>query len=117
MNPDDIIKVLQGSIAPTILISGVGLLLLTMTNRLARSIDRVRGLCKEIKDNHTLDPAQIFLQIDIFYQRCRYLQAAIAFATATILAVSTIIFFLFVMFTWDVNLVRLIEMVFTTGLI
>ena len=38
----DIVPVLQIAIGPVILISGVGLLLLTMTNRLGRAIDRAR---------------------------------------------------------------------------
>jgi hypothetical protein len=39
---EQIIPELQDAIGPVILISGVGLLLLTMTNRLGRAIDRAR---------------------------------------------------------------------------
>ena len=46
MNLAEIIPVLQVSIGPVILISGVGLLLLTMTNRLGRAIDRARQLAR-----------------------------------------------------------------------
>ena len=45
-----LIPVLQTAIGPTILISGVGLLLLTMTNRLARTIDRTRATARELAD-------------------------------------------------------------------
>ena len=45
-----LIPVLQTAIGPTILISGVGLLLLTMTNRLARTIDRTRAVARELPD-------------------------------------------------------------------
>ena len=38
----ELIPVLQTAIGPVILISGIGLLLLTMTNRLGRAIDRAR---------------------------------------------------------------------------
>ncbi|WP_345111750.1 DUF2721 domain-containing protein [Candidatus Villigracilis vicinus] len=40
----ELIPVLQTAIGPVILISGVGLLLLSMTNRLSRVIDRARNL-------------------------------------------------------------------------
>ena len=40
----ELIPVLQTAIGPVILISGVGLLLLTMTNRLGRVIDRARWI-------------------------------------------------------------------------
>ena len=41
---EKIIPMLQVAIGPVILISGIGLLLLTMTNRLGRAIDRARLL-------------------------------------------------------------------------
>ncbi|MGA2605707.1 MAG: DUF2721 domain-containing protein, partial [Verrucomicrobiia bacterium] len=46
----ELIPVLQTAVGPTILISGVGLLLLTMTNRLARTIDRARATARELAD-------------------------------------------------------------------
>ena len=45
---EQIIPVLRDAIGPVILISGVGLLLLTMTNRLGRAIDRARQLQNEL---------------------------------------------------------------------
>jgi hypothetical protein len=44
MQLKDLFPDLQIAIAPVILISGVGLLLLSMTNRLGRTIDRARQL-------------------------------------------------------------------------
>ena len=46
----EIVPVLQVATGPVILISGIGLLLLTMTNRLGRTIDRARifaGNCRD----------------------------------------------------------------------
>ena len=116
MNSDDIIKILQGSIAPTVLISGVGLLLLCMTNRLGRSIDRIRGLCKQIQDNRHKDNFAIHNQIDILYLRCRCLQIAITLSTVTIICVSVLIFILFLMFILRINLVSLARILFSFGL-
>jgi hypothetical protein len=45
----ELIPVLQMAIGPVILISGVGLLLLSMTNRLGRVIDRARLLYRELR--------------------------------------------------------------------
>ena len=45
---DQILPELRDAIGPVILISGVGLLLLTMTNRLGRAIDRSRQLKQEL---------------------------------------------------------------------
>ena len=38
----DLLPILQTAIGPVILVSGVGLLILSMTNRLGRAIDRAR---------------------------------------------------------------------------
>jgi hypothetical protein len=38
---DSMSTILQAAIAPTVLISGIGLLLLSMTNRYARPLDRL----------------------------------------------------------------------------
>ena len=46
----DLIPVLQVAIGPVILISGVGLLLLSMTNRFGRVIDRARSLARSLDD-------------------------------------------------------------------
>ncbi len=45
---NEIIPVLQTAIGPVILISGVGMLLLVMTGRFGRMIDRARVLAKEL---------------------------------------------------------------------
>ena len=46
----ELIPVLQVAIGPVILISGVGLLLLTLTNRYGRTIDRARQLMRELRE-------------------------------------------------------------------
>ena len=45
-----LIPVLQTAIGPVILISGVGLLLLTLANRFGRAVDRTRQLLREMRD-------------------------------------------------------------------
>ena len=42
----EVTKILQTSISPVVLISGIGLLVLSMTNRFARTTDRARALSK-----------------------------------------------------------------------
>src|SRR5665647_2321311 len=52
----ELIPVLQVAIGPVILISGVGLLLLTLTNRYGRTIDRSRQLVREKRECTEADP-------------------------------------------------------------
>ena len=43
-----LVPILQLAIGPVILISGVGLLLLTLTNRFGRMLDRSRAIIHEV---------------------------------------------------------------------
>jgi hypothetical protein len=49
MRLNDLIPVLQVAVGPVILISGVGMLLLTLTNRFGRVIDRSRALADALR--------------------------------------------------------------------
>jgi CHASE3 domain sensor protein len=46
----ELIPVLQVAIGPVILISGVSLLMLTLTNRYGRTIDRARQIVHELRE-------------------------------------------------------------------
>lgn len=94
MQASELSSVLQASIAPVTLISGVGLLLLSMTNRLGRAIDRARILSAEAKhDGPAATTARI--QIDIIHRRAMDLQRAVIFAVLSIFCVAVLILLLF----------------------
>ena len=46
-----VVEVLTASIAPVVVISGVGLLLLSITNRYGRAIDRARLLARGLEES------------------------------------------------------------------
>jgi hypothetical protein len=93
---NEIVPVLQVAIGPVILISGVGLLLLTMTNRLGRAIDRARLLKAELPHRTGEDRAQALAQVDILYRRARVVRLSIILATLSALLASALIIALFV---------------------
>jgi len=79
-------RILQLSITPVALISGVGLLLLSMTNRLGRVVDRARELGREVGATARGDGS--VTELRILFRRARFLQIAIALmATNVFLAV------------------------------
>jgi hypothetical protein len=84
VNFAELTKVLQTSISPVALISGVGLLLLSMTNRLGRTIDRARLLAREARSGTPDERERAVVQIRIIYQRARQLRLAIEFASMSI---------------------------------
>jgi hypothetical protein len=99
----EIIPVLQTAIGPVILISGVGLLLLSMTNRLGRAIDRARALVRELRDDREHDRPATLAQVAIIYRRARLIRLSIALASLSVLlaAVLIIVLFLTALMQWD----------------
>jgi hypothetical protein len=93
---NEIVPVLQVAIGPVILISGVGLLLLTMTNRLGRTIDRVRQLKGELSHRTDEERKQVLPQLAILYRRARVIRLSITLAALSALLASALIITLFV---------------------
>src|SRR5687767_9847847 len=110
----DLIPVLQFSIAPVILISGVGLLLVSMTNRYGRIIDRCR-IQADFLRTHTGGEAYragIRHQLDILLHRGRLLRLAIALAALSILQAALLIIILFVITLMKVEISVVIIVLF-----
>ena len=91
----EIIPVLQVAIGPVILISGVGLLLLTMTNRLGRAIDRARQLAQQLSQTSAIQREPVLAQVGIIYQRARVLRLTITLAGVSVLLAAVLIMTLF----------------------
>jgi len=91
----EIIPVLQVAIGPVILISGIGLLLLTMTNRLGRAIDRARQLAGELQKPGNQNRAHLLEQVAIIYRRARLLRLTIGLAGFSVLLAAVLIVTLF----------------------
>jgi len=117
MDITDLIVILQTSMAPCVLISGVGLLVLSMTNRLGRPLDRIRALTGELKLAEGEQKRILLEEVDIFYRRAKLLQVAVTFSVLSIFFVATIILSLFVTATFGVGLEGLIEVLFSASLI
>ena len=77
MEPIALVQVLSASIAPCVLISAFGLLLLSLTNRLGRSVDRIRQLCREAPGAEPAEEAELDRQVRLLYRRCKLMRAAV----------------------------------------
>lgn len=91
----ELIPVIQTAIGPVILISGVGLLLLSLTNRYGRINDRARSLIRELPDSSTVQREQVLLQLGIIERRARVIRMAIILATTSVLLAGLLIIALF----------------------
>ncbi len=90
-----LVPILQLAIGPVILISGVGLLLLTMTNRFGRVLDRSRLLNHESAATPA-DATALRAQIAILHRRAGILRLAVLLGAITVLLVALLILVLFV---------------------
>jgi hypothetical protein len=90
-----LIPVLQIAIGPTILISGVGLLLLTMTNRLARTIDRTRATARELAHTSVQERAMNAKQLRVLWKRARLIRLSIALASLSALFAAILMIVIF----------------------
>ena len=98
------IQFLQACITPVALISGVGLLLLTITNRLGRTIDRTRRLVRELDDIPTGHKPEKENEIKILYRRSRFLRISIGAMVVSVISSSLIIPVPFFMTLWGHDL-------------
>lgn len=91
----DLIPILQVAIGPVILISGVGLVLLSMTNRYGRVIDRARQLAEAARRGGAAEKPRFAGQLRILERRAHLLRASITLATVSVLLAATLIITLF----------------------
>lgn len=107
-----IIPELRDAIGPVILVSGVGLLLLTMTNRLGRAIDRARQLKHELSIRTGHDREQTLAQVTILYRRAKIIRLSITLAATSAALAAVLIVTLFVASLLQAQLGLLIGLVF-----
>jgi hypothetical protein len=92
----ELIPTVQIAIGPVILISGIGLLLLSMTNRLGRAIDRARILRQELRSGASGDEDRTRAQLQILWYRADHIRQAIILSTVSALLAACLIITLFV---------------------
>ena len=117
MSLTDLVPTLQLSIGPVILISGIGLLLLSMTNRLGRVIDRSRILVQDMRTCSESERATDAAQLKILVRRARIVRSAIALAAFSVLLAALLVISLFVGALLQLPIVGLLVALFVLCLV
>ena len=113
-----LLPILQFSIGPVILISGVGLLLLTLTNRFGRMLDRTRQLNQELGAGPAPDKVEALrTQIGILMRRAGILRLSITLGAVTVLLSAVLMLLLFLAAWLQLELGGLIAIVFCVALL
>jgi Protein of unknown function (DUF2721) len=113
----ELIPILEASVSPVIMISGVGLLMLSMTNRYGRVIDRSRQLGDALTNAPQQERERLRPQLEILFRRARLLRSAITFTTLSVLLVAVLIMALFLAAFLNIEAVLLIAILFIACLL
>lgn len=89
MTLEQIAESLRISISPAIMISAIGLILLSMTNRIGRVVDRVRQLTRERRTLPQDDQRRIDQQLVVLARRGKLLRRAVILLTLSLLSIAT----------------------------
>jgi hypothetical protein len=84
-NSSALLPVIQLAITPVILISGVGALMLTLTNRMGRIVDRTRTLAEKVRTAASVDRAHYETQLGILWRRAKLIRVAVTLAGLSML--------------------------------
>jgi hypothetical protein len=86
---------IQLAVAPVFLLSGIGAILMVMTNRLGRIIDRARVLEDRLENARPELLASLRADLAILSRRAKLISLAITLCTTTALLVCTVIAMMF----------------------
>ncbi len=98
------------AISPVIMISAYGMLLLSMTNRLGRAIDRARSLSGEPASKRQL-------QVEILSRRARRIRAAILAISLAMFFAAVLVLTLFLSIFMHVDLELVVSALFVASLL
>lgn len=95
LQTSELVNLLQTAVGPVVVISGVGLLLLTMTNRLGRVVDRSRLLAHQARTTEGETEEAAHTQLRILGKRAQLVRWAILLAGICVLFIALVIITLF----------------------
>lgn len=95
---DSFLPVIQLAITPVIMLSGVGALMITLTNRMGRVVDRTRALAGQLRQVAKAAPDRAHLeeQLDILWRRAKLVRRAVTFAGLSMLLSCLLVMVIFV---------------------
>lgn len=105
-----LLPIIQLAITPVILISGMGALMITLTNRMARVVDRTRRVAETVAAAPAAEHGHLEDQLDIMWRRALLIRRAVTTLGLSMLVSCLLIIALFAaaMFGWNMRGVVLV---------
>jgi hypothetical protein len=91
-----LLEVIQLSITPVILLSGVGALMITLTNRMGRVVDRTRSLAGLLRKSARDEREHVESQLRILWRRAKLIRRAVTYAGLSMLLSCVLVMGIFV---------------------
>ena len=109
----EVVALLQACVTPMVLISGVGIIVLSLTNRLARTNDRIQEVLRSLGRAGEPYKVERLAELKILLRRNTYLRLSMVSITLSILSSSLIIFTLLLseLLKWDMQNLTLLFLV------
>lgn len=108
---------IQLAITPVILISGMGALMLTLTNRMGRIVDRTRSLAGALRAATGDERRHIDMQLEIMWSRAGLIQRAVTLNGLSMLFSGLLILAIFASSLFNLRLEFLVMGLFGTSII
>ena len=112
----DIVHLIQSAVAPVFLLSGVGVTLGVLTNRLARIVDRARFL-EQLTHAESARAKSTGDSLRVLARRAHYINIAITLCTIAALLVSLVVMSLFASAFIVINLSAVIAILFVLAMV
>ena len=94
--PSRFLPVIQLAISPMILMTGVGGLMLTLTNRMARIVDRTRSLAEKVRGSAGPERTHLEMQLGIMWSRAKLIRQAVTLAGLSMLMACLLVVMVFI---------------------
>jgi hypothetical protein len=111
-----VVHVIQLAVAPVFLLSGVGVILTVLTNRLARIIDRARLLEERLHTAPDDRRAEMHTEMELLSHRAWMVNIALTLGTSCALLVCLVIALLFVGSALRIDMDAIISIMFVTAM-
>ncbi|MSU47059.1 MAG: DUF2721 domain-containing protein [Lacunisphaera sp.] len=95
LSTHSLLPVIQLAITPLILISGMGALMLTITGRMGRIVDRTRSLAGQVRVATGEDRRHLDDQLEIMWRRARLIRRAVTFLGLSMLVACLLVVTIF----------------------
>lgn len=95
LSTNSLLPVIQLAITPVILISGMGALMLTITGRMGRIVDRTRSLAGQVRVATGEDRRHLDDQLEIMWRRARLIRRAVTFLGLSMLVACLLVVTIF----------------------